>query len=132
MNPNDNDVSGKVVHGAAAGFFPEGTVFEVTIVANRGRLAGAKTALFDTFPSQVLVQFFGWKAGSLPAINPSTDNWSRQPGTRMQQTFTNWAANGQWASQTFQFVSDKDLSYISLTISGVNHKTASYVAFDVQ
>jgi predicted extracellular nuclease len=132
QNPGDNDVSGKLVHTTVAGSFPQGTVLEVTIVANRGRLAGAKTALFDTSPSQVLVQFFGWKAGSLPTINPNTDNWSRQPSVRIGQTFTNWAANGQWASQTFRFVPDRDLSYFALSIAGVNRKNASYVAFDIK
>jgi hypothetical protein len=80
----------------------------------------------------VLVQFFGWGAGSLPTINPNTDNWSRQPGVVQKQAFANWAANGEWASQTFQFVADRDLSYISLSIAGMNHKNASYVAFDVE
>jgi hypothetical protein len=71
-------------------------------------------------------------SGFPPTINPNTDNWSRRPLAKKGQTFTNWAANGQWASQTFQFVTDKDLSYLSLSIAGMNHKNASYVAFDVQ
>jgi hypothetical protein len=132
LNPKDQDMSGKLVHTAVAGSSPKGTVFEVTVFANRGRLAGAKTALFDTSPSEVLVQFFGWGAGSLPTINPNTDNWSRRPGVVQRQVFTNWAANGEWASQTFQFVTDRNLSYISLSIAGMNHKNASYVAFDVE
>jgi hypothetical protein len=131
VNPKDQDISGKLVHIAVAKSLPQGTVLEVTVWANRGRLAGAKTALFDTSPSEVLVQFFGWGAGSLPTINPNTD-WSRQPGVVQKQAFANWAANGEWASQTFQFVADRDLSYISLSIAGMNHKNASYVAFDVE
>jgi hypothetical protein len=132
LNPNDQDISGKLVHTAVAGSFPAGTVFQVTVWANRGRLAGAKTTLFDSSPSELLVQFSGWGAGNLPTVNPNTDNWSRQPIVKKGQAFTNWAANGQWASQTFQFVTDKALSYVSLSIAGMNHKNASYVAFDVQ
>ncbi|MGE4096170.1 MAG: hypothetical protein AB7G75_35660, partial [Candidatus Binatia bacterium] len=130
LNPKDQDISGKLVHTAVAGPFPEGTVFEVTIFANRGRLAGAKSSLFETSPSEVLVQFFGWGVGKLPTINPNTDDWSRRPSVRTRDVFTNWAANGEWASQTFQFVADRDLSYISLSVAGMNHKNASYVAFD--
>lgn len=132
LNPKDQNISGKLVHTAVTGPFPAGTAFQVTVFANRGRLAGAKTALFDTSPSEVLVQFFGWGAGKLPTINSNTDNWSRQPSVRQGQAFTNWAGNGQWASLTFQFVAEKDLNYISLSIAGMNHKNASYVAFDVE
>jgi hypothetical protein len=132
LNPKDQDISGKLVHNAVAGPFPAGTVFQVTVFANRGRLAGAKTALFETAPSEVLVQFFGWGVGKLPTINRNTDNWSRRPTVNSRAVFTNWASNGEWASQTFQFVADKELSYISLSIAGVNHKIASYVAFDVE
>lgn len=132
LNPKDQDISGKLVHTAVAGPFPIGTVFQVTVWANRGRLAGAKTALFETFPSEVLMQFFGWGAGSLPTINQNTDNWSRRPIMNSRVVFTNWASNGEWASQTFQFIADKELSYISLSIAGMNHKIASYVAFDIE
>jgi hypothetical protein len=128
----DQDISGKLVHTAVTGSFPQGTIFEVTIFANRGRLAGAKTALFDSSPSEVLVQFFGWGAGSIPTINPNMDNWSRRPSVVQKQAFANWAANGERTSQTFQFVADRNLSYISLSIAGMNHKNASYVAFDVE
>jgi len=48
------------------------------------------------------------------------------------QVFTDWAENGEWASQTFEFVTTKALQYVSLAITGVNHKNASYVAFDVE
>jgi hypothetical protein len=114
-----------------AGTFAAGTTFEVTVWANRGRLAGASTPEFDSAPSEVLVTFFGWGAGSAPAINPNTDNWSRSPSVKLQQAFTNWAANGAWASQTFAFVTTKELHYVSLSIAGLNHKKASYVAFDM-
>lgn len=132
LNPSDRDTSGKLVHTAVAGPFPEVTVFQVTVFANRGRLAGASMPLFDRAPSEVLLQFFGWGAGNSPTINRNTDDWSRQPSVRIRQVFTNWVANGQWASQTFHFVTDKDLGYISLSIVGMNHKNASYVAFDVE
>lgn len=133
LNPNDQDISGKLVHTAVARSFPPRiAVFQVTILANRGRLTGANFPFFDSASSDLLVQFFGWGAGIQPTINPNTDNWSRLPSVTLKQTFTNWAANGQWASQTFQFVTDKELSYISFALTGRNHKNASYVAFDVE
>ena len=39
---------------------------------------------------------------------------------------------GDWGFQTFQFWFERDLHYISLSLAGINHKTASYVGFDVQ
>jgi hypothetical protein len=132
LNPNDQDISGKLVHTAAAGSFPAGTVFQVTVWANRGRLAGAKTALFESSPSDLLLQFSGWGTGKLPTVNSNTDNWSRQPSVKNSQAFTNWAANGQWAAQTFQFVTEKELQYISLSLAGLNHQNAAYVAFDIE
>jgi hypothetical protein len=68
----------------------------------------------------------------IPTINPNMDNWSRRPSVVQKQAFANWAANGERTSQTFQFVADRNLSYISLSIAGMNHKNASYVAFDVE
>jgi Ca2+-binding RTX toxin-like protein len=132
LNPEDQDISGKLVHAAVAGPFPSGTVFHVTVFANRGRLAGAKTALFEASPSEVRVQFFGWGPGSLPTINSTTDDWSRHASVRSRQAFTHWAANGQWFAQTFQFVTDRALSYVSLSLAGVNHRNSSYVAFDIK
>jgi hypothetical protein len=132
VNPDDRDVSGKLVHAVVAGSFPQGTTFQVTVLANRGRLEGARTPLFDSAPSALRVQFFGWEAGSVPVVNPNTDDWSRRPSVNIRQSFTNWAGrNGEWATQTFQFATDKDLQYISLALIGVNHKHVSYVAFDV-
>jgi len=132
LNPNDLNRSGKLVHSVVEGSFPAGTVFQVTVWANRGRLAKATSALFTSSPSEVLVQLNGWEAGHLPVLNPKTDNWSRSPNVKVVQVFTDWAENGEWASQTFEFVTTKDLQYVSLAITGVNHKNASYVAFDVE
>jgi hypothetical protein len=132
LNPNDQNISGKLVHTAVAGSFPAGTVFHVTVWANRGRLAGAKTALFESAPSDLLLQFSGWGAGPLPIVKPNTDDWSRRPSVQKGQAFTNWAANGQWASQTFRFVTEKEMQYISLSFAGLNHKNATYIAFDLE
>ena len=46
-------------------------------------------------------------------------------------SFTNWAANGVWAKQTFEFVTPKDLFYVSLALTGKNHIKASYAALDL-
>lgn len=132
LNPQDQDISGKLVHTALAGSFPAGTVFQVTVWANRGRLAGAKSALFDSSPSELVVQLLGWGEGKLPTVNPVTDDWSRRPSMKQGQVFTNWATNGQWAAQTFVFVSSQELRYLAFSVAGLNHKVASYVAFDVQ
>ena len=131
LNPRDTNISGKLVHTVVAGAFAQGTTFEVTVFANRGRLAGASTPLFDSAPSEVQVRFFGWGTGSAPTMNPNTDNWSRRPIVDIRQSFTHWAANGEWAFQTFAFSIDKDIQYLSLAIAGINHKNASYVAFDI-
>ncbi|MGE0680808.1 MAG: hypothetical protein AB7P69_07850 [Candidatus Binatia bacterium] len=123
---------GKLVHNAIADSFPAGTVFQVTVIANRGRLGGAKSAVFESSPSELAVQFFGWGVGPLPTITPTTDDWSRRPSVKQSQIFSNWAANGQWAAQTFQFVTEQELRYLSFSLAGMNHKIASYVAFDIQ
>jgi hypothetical protein len=47
------------------------------------------------------------------------------------QSFTHWAANGEWASQTFQFVTTKDIFYVSLALTGKSHITATHAAFDI-
>jgi hypothetical protein len=129
LNPNDENVEGKLVHDAVLGDFPVGTVFEITIWGNRGRLSGASNA--GSLTSEVLVQLYGWGAGALPTINQSNDNWSRQPSVKVIQKFTNWApTGGDWASQVFQLVTTKALKYVTLGITGKNHKQSSYVAFD--
>jgi hypothetical protein len=52
-NPGGEDIKGRLVHDAVAGDFAQGTVFEVTVWANRGRLDTASTAAFGNSPSQV-------------------------------------------------------------------------------
>jgi len=131
LNPDDADINGRLVHDATAGVFPAGTVFTLTAFANRGRLAGAPTALFESTPSTVTFQLFGWRAGAQPVVNPYNDNWSRTPAVTVNRSFTNWGPNGEWASQTFQFVTSAELRYVALSITVKNHKRASYAAFDV-
>lgn len=131
LNPLDTDIIGRLVHEPAAGVFPSGTVFTVTVFANRGRLAAAPRVTFESTPSQVTLQFFGWKTGAVPVVDPTNDNWSRTPAVTINRSFTNWGPNGEWASQTFQFVANKELRYVSLSITVKNHKRASYAAFDL-
>jgi hypothetical protein len=129
LNPYDENVEGKVVHEAVPGDFKVGTVFRITIWANRGRLGGASNA--GSLTSEVLVQFYGWGAGEKPMIDQSTDNWSRRPSVKIIRKFTNWRpTGGDWASQVFRFVTTKALKYVTLGITGMNHKQSSYVAFD--
>jgi hypothetical protein len=131
-NPDGEDVKGRLVHDAVAGVFSQGTVFEVTVFANRGRLDTASTATFGNTPSEVTLQFFGWGAGSVPVVNPSNDNWSRRPSVTLSQAFTQWAPNGEWAAQVMQFVTPKALAYVALAVTGKNHTDVSYVAFDLE
>ncbi|OGZ45197.1 MAG: hypothetical protein A3C84_02565 [Candidatus Ryanbacteria bacterium RIFCSPHIGHO2_02_FULL_48_12] len=129
LNSRDQDTNGKLVHSIVAGSFKKSMVLKLSIVANRGRLAGAKLDMFDSAPSEIQVAFLGWSIGTLPVINPGTDDWSRNPSVVSRDIFTSWAGNTVWRSQLFRFVLDRDLSYISVSIAGLNHKNASYVAF---
>ena len=130
-NPGDDDVNGRLVHDVVAGPFLAGTRFTITLFGNRGRLSGAPSPLFPNVPSELTLQFFGWKVGGYPFVDPSSDHWSRTPTIVVSRSFTNWAANGDWAVQTFPFTIDQTLQYISLSVTGKNHKAASYVAFDI-
>jgi hypothetical protein len=85
---------------------------------------------------EVKVQLFAWKAGGTPVIG-SNDNWSRTPTFHSSPLpFTDWANNGnnagEWACQLFTFHYDKPpvATYVALSISGLNHRDATYVAFD--
>jgi hypothetical protein len=131
LNPADDDINGRLVHDAVSGPFPAGTAFTVTVFGNRGRLTSAPTPLFPSAPSELTLQFFGWKAGTFPFVDPSSDNWSRTPAIVISRRFANWAANGEWASETFTFTITQTLQFISVAVTGKNHKAASYVAFDV-
>jgi hypothetical protein len=131
VNPLDDNVNGRLVHEAVAGVFPGGTVFTITVLANRGRLADAPRAIFEAKPSPVSLQFFGFRSGAYPIVDPFTDNWSRTPAVKISRAFTDWGPNGEWASQTFTFTSAVELRYVSLSITVKNHKRASYAAFDV-
>jgi hypothetical protein len=131
-NPDGENIKGRLVHDAVAGVFAQGTVFEVTVWANRGRLGTSSTATFGNSPSEVTLQLFGWGAGSVPVINPSTDNWSRRPSVTLSKAFTQWAPNGEWGAQLVQFVTPKALAYIALAVTGKNHTDESYVAFDLE
>lgn len=77
------------------------------------------------------LQLVGWTAGALPIVNLENDNWSRTPKLTISRSFTNWGPNGEWASQTFQFVANAQLRYVSLALTAKNHKRGSYAAFDI-
>ena len=66
---------------------------------------------FPNWPPELTLQFFGWKAGSFPFVDPSSDNWSRTPAVLLSQSFTKWAANGDWAVQIFKFTNNQTLQY---------------------
>jgi hypothetical protein len=127
LNPADEDIEGKLVHDPVAGSWAAGTLFEITVWANRGRLEGAGST--GDLTSEVLVQLYGWGAGAAPTIDPLTDNWSRTPSVKIVRKFTAWGLGGDWAAQLVQFTT-KALAYVSFGMTGKNHKNASYVAFD--
>ncbi len=131
LNSGDDDINGRLVHDAVMGSFPAGTKFTVTVYGNRGRLAAAPSATFPANPSELTLQFFGFTTGAVPVVDPSNDNWNRTPKVLLSRVFTNWGSNGNWRSQTFQFVTPQALAYISLSVTGKNHNSASYVAFDI-
>ena len=106
-------------------------LFHVTVWANRGRLSGAKSSEFESQPSEVSVQLFGWGPGSTPVVNPNTDDWSRTPRVNLLRSFTNWAANAEWAAQTFEFTIPQEIAYSALALTGKNYIKATYVAFDL-
>ena len=131
LNPADSDINGRLVHDPVAGVFLSGTTFTATVFANRGRLSTAPTALFESAPSEVTLQFFGWRAGGMPVVDPASDNWDRTPAVTINRSFTSWGPNGEWASQTLLFPINTELRYISLSLTAKNHKRASYAAFDL-
>lgn len=130
-NPWDEDINGRLVHVAVSGFFAAGTTFTITVFGNRGRLSSAPTGQLGNNPPSLSLQLFTWPAGSVPVVKPETDNWSRTPGAVFSRPFTAWSASGSWTSQRFQFVISVDQRYVALAITGKNHTSASYVAFDV-
>ena len=130
-NPLDQDINGRLVHVPVSGLFPAGTTFTITAFGNRGRLSTAPSGQLGNNPPTLSLQLFTWPAGSTPVVNPETDNWSRSPGAIFTRQFTAWAPSGTWTSQTFQFVISVDQRYVALAMTGKNHTSASYVAFDV-
>jgi hypothetical protein len=132
VNAGDDDLSAKIAHEAVPGAWPAGTQFTVTVFANRGRLEDSKTVGFvrEKRTSLVQLRLLGWAAGAEPVLS-SLDTWSRRPSVNLKQTFTNWGANGSWASQTFTFVTTKATAYVSLVITARNRAQSSYVAFDL-
>ena len=127
----DEDINGRLVHVPVSGFFAAGTTFTITAFGNRGRLSSAPSGQLGSDPPTLSLQVFTWPAGSTPVVNPQTDNWSRTPGAVLTRQFTAWSTSGTWTSQTFQFVINVDQRYVALAITGKNHTSASYVAFDV-
>lgn len=130
-NPSDEDINGRLVHLPVSGSFAAGTTFTITVFGNRGRLSSAPSGQLGNNPPTLSLQLFTWPAGSTPVVNPQTDNWSRTPGGVFTRQFTAWSTSGTWTSQTFQFAISVDQRYVALAITGKNHTSASYVAFDV-
>lgn len=134
-DPDTVDEKGKLVHDALSQSFAADTIFQVTVWANRGRIAGGSGNTNSTFgtatPPDMLVSLYGWGSGTTPTVN-SSDNWSRtRTYNPAAQSFTNWGTPGQWTSQTFTWTPGVALSYISLAIAGRNNNHDQYVAWDV-
>jgi hypothetical protein len=127
----------KLVYNAVPINVATGTVFLVTVYANRGDLE-PNSAPVSTANLQVNV--FGWTSGAQPTpILTLGDNWSRtinwiNPAYK-SVNFTG-VADGSWTSETFTFdpnTSGKDAStikYLSMSIVGVTHSN-QYVAVDM-
>jgi hypothetical protein len=149
VNAGDLNIACKLVHNATAnpGSWPTGTVFNVEVCATRGHLLPdppttaaddpfdfCKNVTFGTPCPEVNVQFFVWKAGGTPTIN-SSDNWSRTPTQKSASLpFTAWdPVAGQWACQKFTFTYTNPLvgKFVSVSVSGLNHRHDTYVAFDI-
>lgn len=134
FNGDTVDEKGKLAHDALAGVFASDTIYQVTVWANRGRIGtnGNTNSQMPASPPDLLVNLYGWGAGSVPTVTASTDNWSRamsyNPGA---MTYTNWGTPGQWTSQTFTWTPGVALSYISLAIAGRNNNHSQYIAWDL-
>lgn len=137
LNPTLNgDYKGKLAHDATSVSYSASDTFEVAVWANRGRLGsnGNTNSTFaglnaSALPS-VRVQLLAWGPGSLPTVNGS-DDWSRNPAYSNVQTFTDWAGPTDWASQTFSFAPGISISYLALSVSGLNNNHDQYVAWDI-
>jgi len=138
LNPNDEDIAGKVVHDPQARnpVDPVGTCFGARLLVNRGRLSDP-TKLFTSAAPTVHLRIQGWRPltpppGPAPVLDPDEDVWSRRPtAMNCQFSFTNYAAPGAWSGpQNFQCTAQQPVAWVSLGISGVNHSHDSYVAFD--
>ncbi len=137
LNPNDEDIAGKVVHNPQLRNDQAGTCYRAHILVNRGRLSNPVLPFTSAAPT-VHLRIQGWRPltpppGPAPVLDPEEDVWSRRPtAMNCQFSFTNYAAPGQWTAnpQTFTCVAQQPVAYVSLSISGVNHRHDSYVAFD--
>lgn len=134
LNPGDGNVAGKLVHDAEEHeYVSEGRCFEVKVWGNRGRLPGAPPR-FVGAPSTLTVRFFGWTEGPQPVVDPATDNWSRKPNA-MSCTFAfpfpAVGSEGIWSGQVFRCTVTQELSWVSVSLAGVNKSHDSYVAFDL-
>jgi hypothetical protein len=126
------DLKYKLAHDATAVAVPGGTTLTIKVWANRGRLEP-----FDTpaSTSDLLVRVFGWSAGSVPTVNPATDNWSRTVTWNPASQSFNFAAvpDGTWGAQTFSFTTPAgtNLAYLSIFIAGRNMNHDQYIAADL-
>jgi hypothetical protein len=131
-----SDLKYKLAHNAVAVSVPTGTVFQVHVWANRGRLEP-----FDTPAStaDVLVRVCGWTSGTtVPTVN-SSDNWSRTVNwnpAAQSFDFTS-VADGSWGFRTFSFdpaalsINAATIKYLSVTIAGRTNNHDQYIALDI-
>ena len=130
------DLSYKLAHDAVSISVSTGTVFQVTVFANRGRLEPYDTPVST---ADVTVRIFGWTTttGGTPTVTASTDNWSRTINWNPAgQAFT-FGSDGTWVSQTFTFdpaalgIDAANLKYLSLSLTAQTHNHDQYVATDI-
>jgi hypothetical protein len=130
------DLKYKLAHDAIAINVPTGTVFTVTVRANRGRLEP-----FDTPVStaDVLVRIFGWTAGATPTVTAATDNWSRSISWNpAAQSFDfTGVTDGSWGQRTLTFdpaaagVNAANIKFLSISLAGRTNNHDQYIALDI-
>jgi hypothetical protein len=132
LNPDDDDVSGKLTHRAIPGPWPAGTCFAVTINAKCDYCVSPSPP--RATKCSVKVQVKGWTAGSIPIVNPNTDNWSRRElFTCTQSVFPSGGGDPGDVSPMVLCCPNtggKDIAFITWSISGVNQRHGTYVTVD--
>jgi hypothetical protein len=145
LNPTDEgDLKGKLAHSVVSAMsvlgtpsFAVGDTFEVTVWANRGRLAtnGNTTSIFPstTGDPELNVQLRRWPTTQVatPVLTANPESWTGSDTVLNQFFDFSLLAPGQWGSQKFTFVLTAASSFITLSIAGQNNNHDQYVAWDL-